>query len=574
MKNRLIKTIFIAFAITTLMASCGSALKNLKQEPLNQDVSNMPEKQSKLDKDQLKDWPHMGMISDTVPGISTQKAYDEIIKNNKGKTVIVGVLDSGVDIHHEDLADVLWKNKKEIPGNGIDDDGNGYVDDVYGWNFLGDAVHENLEFTRILKKLKPKYEGKKSDQISAADKEEYELYLSAKKEHAKKTKEAKSVVNQIETNKGQFEQTRSALLASIELLKKETDLDEITISDIENLKIDDSELQQAQSMVGMMMAQTEAETTTDVIKGFEEAEEQMKNAKEYYEDQLKYYLNLEYDGREIVGDDLNDITDTNYGNNDVTGPTEDKDDILHGTHVAGIIAAARNNNIGMDGVASNVQIMSLRAVPDGDEYDKDIALGIRYAVDNGAKVINMSFGKYFSTNPEWVIDAMKYAAKHDVLLVKAAGNDSKDLDENRVYPNDQWPGQEEEISDNVIVVGALNPTYGEKLVAPFSNYGKNSVDVFAPGSQIWATTPLDKYKFLAGTSMAAPQVAGIAALIRSYFPKLTAAQVKMVIMDSGITTDQEVIVGEKQDIRKPFSEISKSGKMANLYNALIMASKM
>lgn len=574
MKNRLIKTIFIAFAISTLMASCGSALKNLKHEPLNQDVSNLSEKQSKLDKDQLKDWPHMGMISDTVPGISSKKAYDEIIKNNKGETVIVGVLDSGVDVHHEDLVDVIWKNEKEIPGNGIDDDGNGYVDDVYGWNFLGDGVHDNLEFTRILKKLKPKYEGKSEEDISPADQEEYELYLRAEKEHAKKTKEAKGIISQIEFSQGQFEQNKSAVFESIELIEKEIDLEEVTLSDIENLETDDKQLKQAQMRVGMMMAQFEAETTADIIEGFNEAEAQMKKGKAYYKDQLKYYLNLDFDGREIIGDDVNDITDTDYGNNDVTGPTEDKDDILHGTHVGGIIAATRNNDLGMDGVAANVKLMSLRAVPDGDEYDKDIALGIRYAVDNGAKIINMSFGKYFSTNPEWVIDAMKYAAKHDVLLVKAAGNDSKDLDENRVYPNDQWPGQAEEITDNVIVVGALNPTYGEKMVAPFSNYGKTSVDVFAPGAQIWATTPLNEYEFLNGTSMAAPQVAGIAALIRSYFPKLTAVQVKEAIMYSGITTDQEVIVGEKQDIKKPFSELSKSGKMANLYNALIMASKM
>ncbi|HLS29736.1 MAG TPA: S8 family peptidase [Flavobacteriaceae bacterium] len=570
----MIKYIFVAFAITTLMASCGSALKNLKQEPLNHNVSNMPEKQAKLDKDQLKNWPHMGMISDTVPGISTKKAYDEIIKDHKGETVIVGVLDSGVDVYHEDLADVIWKNEKEIPGNGIDDDENGYVDDVYGWNFLGDAVYDNLEFTRILKKLKPKYEGKSKEDISADDLKQYELYLRAKKEHAKKTKEAKGIVSQIEFSQGQFEQNKSAIFSSIEMIEKEIDLEEITLSDIENLETDDREIKQAQTRVGMIMAQAEAETTADLIAEFNEAEEQMKRGKAYYEDQLKYYLNLDYDGREIVGDDVDDITDTDYGNSDVTGPTEDKEDILHGTHVAGIIAATRNNDIGMDGVASNVKLMSLRAVPDGDEYDKDIALGIRYAVDNGAKIINMSFGKYFSTHPEWVIDAMKYAADHDVLLVKAAGNDSKDLDKNRVYPNDQWPGQEEEITDNVIVVGALNPTYGEKMVAPFSNYGKTSVDVFAPGARIWATGPMDSYKFLDGTSMAAPQVAGVAALIRSYFPKLTAAQVKKVIMDSGITSDQEVILGEKQDIRKPFSEISKSGRMVNLYNALIMASKM
>ncbi len=574
MRNRILKTTFASFGAAALLVSCGPALKNLKHEPLKNDVSGMPEKQVKLEEEQLKDWPHMNMVSDTVPGISTKKAYEEIIKNHKGKTVIVGVLDSGVDVHHEDLVDALWINEKEIEGNGIDDDGNGYIDDIYGWNFLGDAVHDNLEFVRILKKLQPKYKGKSEEEISAADQEEYELYLSAKEEYEKEEKEANQIIKQIEQNKGQYQQTKTMLTAAVDLVKKASDLDNLTLEDIEKIESDDNDVNQAKGLLSNMMLQAGADNTEEIIKELDNADEQMESAVEYYQDKLKYHLNLEYDGREIVGDDVDDINDNVYGNNDVTGPTEDKDDILHGTHVAGIIAAVRDNDIGMDGVASNVQIMSLRAVPDGDEYDKDIALGIRYAVDNGAKIINMSFGKYFSTHPEWVNDAIKYAAEHDVLLVKAAGNDSKDLDENRVYPNDQWPGQEEEIADNVIVVGALSPSYGENLVAPFSNYGKKNVDVFAPGVQIWATTPLNKYKFLQGTSMAAPEVAGIAAVIRSYFPKLTAAQVKQVIMDSGIKTDQEVILGENQDIKKPFSEASVSGRMANLYNALIMASKM
>lgn len=574
MKNQFLKTTFASLGAAALLVSCGPALHNLKQEPLKNDVSGMPSKNVKLDKEALKDWPHMNMVSDTIPGISTKKAYEEIIKNKKGKTVIVGVLDSGVDIHHEDLKDALWINKKEIAGNGLDDDGNGYIDDVYGWNFLGDAVHDNLEFVRILKKLKPKYEGKKESEISAANKEEFALYQRAQKEYEEEKTEAEQVIQRIKQNKGQYEQTKNMLIGAVDLVKEATGLEKLTVSDIEKIETDNNDVKQAQVMLSGMMMQAGADNTDEIIEELSKADEQMESAIEYYQDKLKYHLNMDFDGRAIVGDDLMDIKDTNYGNNDVTGPTEDKDDILHGTHVAGIIAAVRDNGIGMDGVAANVEIMSLRAVPDGDEYDKDIALGIRYAVDNGAKIINMSFGKYYATHPEWVNDAIKYAAEHDVLLVKAAGNDSKDLDEHRVYPNDQWPGQDKEIADNVIVVGALSPSYGESLVAPFSNYGKKNVDVFAPGVQIWATTPLNKYKFLQGTSMAAPEVAGIAAVIRSYFPKLTAAQVKQVIMDSGITTDQEVILGENQDIRKPFKEASVSGRMANLYNALIMASKM
>ncbi|MDX1762017.1 MAG: S8 family serine peptidase, partial [Christiangramia sp.] len=269
-----------------------------------------------------------------------------------------------------------------------------------------------------------------------------------------------------------------------------------------------------------------------------------------------------------------DITDTDYGNNQVYGPEPDKENVKHGTHVAGIIAADRSNEIGLKGVSSNARILTVRAVPDGDEYDKDIALGIRYAVDNGAKVINTSFGKYFSTNPEWVIDAIKYAAKKDVLIVNAAGNEGLNLDTNRVYPNDQDPVNTTEISDNFLTVGALNYEYGSGLVANFSNYGKSNVDVFAPGTKIWSTTPNNEYEYLQGTSMASPAVAGIAAIIRGYYPQLTASEVKQVIMDSGLTTNATVIVGGDTNNTKKFQTLSSSGKMANLYNALILADQI
>jgi subtilisin family serine protease len=281
--------------------------------------------------------------------------------------------------------------------------------------------------------------------------------------------------------------------------------------------------------------------------------------------------NLKTDYRKVVGDNPNDITDIKYGNNIVFGP--DKEEARHGTHVAGIVAQVRNNNIGGDGIASNVQILTVRAVPDGDEYDKDIALGIRYAVDNGAKVINGSFGKPFSPQKQWVYDAIKYAEKKDVLIVHAAGNDAKDIDYNDNFPNDS-DDKVTEFADNMITVGALNFENGNKLVARFSNIGKINVDVFAPGVKIYATTPKNTYSFLQGTSMAAPNVAGVAALIRSYYPKLSAKQVKHILMDSGVAIESDVIVGGKPADTRPFSALSKSGKIVNAYNALQMAEKM
>jgi subtilisin family serine protease len=298
---------------------------------------------------------------------------------------------------------------------------------------------------------------------------------------------------------------------------------------------------------------------------------QLNSGIDYYSSQLDNHLNMNGKFRAVLGDDPNDLKDTNYGNNNVIGP--DKDEALHGTHVAGIIAAERDNGVGMNGIANNVKIMGVRAVPDGDEYDKDVALAIRYAVDNGAKVINTSFGKYYSPHADWVRDAIAYAGKKDVLIVNAAGNEGLDLDENTVYPNDQI-NNGEEVSDTFLTVGALNFTYGPEMIAGFSNYGKINVDVFAPGVKIYSTIPKNQYRHLQGTSMAAPNVAGVAALIRSYYPKLKAAQVKQILMNSGTPLTTSVVLGGADDNKKSFSEITTSGRMVNAYYALRMADQL
>jgi subtilisin family serine protease len=298
---------------------------------------------------------------------------------------------------------------------------------------------------------------------------------------------------------------------------------------------------------------------------------ELKAYKDQVYDMLNYNLNKDFDGRKVLGDNAEDLSTKFYGNNIVYGP--DKEQALHGTHVAGIIAQTRNNKLGGDGIANNVEIMAVRAVPNGDEYDKDIAMSIRYAVDNGAKVINGSFGKSFSPHKEWVYDAIKYAEKKDVLIVHAAGNDAKDIDVENNFPNDS-DDKKNEFADNVITVGALNYEYGEKVIAPFSNYGKLNVDVYAPGMKIYATTPNNTYKYEQGTSMASPNVAGVAALIRSYFPNLTAKQVKHILMNSGTDIDMKVEVGGSADNKKVMTDICTSGKIVNAYNAFKMAEKM
>jgi subtilisin family serine protease len=298
--------------------------------------------------------------------------------------------------------------------------------------------------------------------------------------------------------------------------------------------------------------------------------DEINDYKEYIYDQANYNLNKEFDGRKPVGDNPEDIKDKKYGNNVVY--SKDRKDSLHGTHVAGIIAQVRGNGIGGDGVAANVEILPIRAVPNGDEYDKDIALAIRYAVDNGAKVINGSFGKDYSPHKEWVWDAMKYAESKDVLLVFAAGNDGKDIDVEPSFPADT-KDKKTEISKNVLTIGALDNAYGENMIADFSNYGQKNVDIFSPGVKIYATVPDNKFKYEQGTSMASPNAAGVAALIRSYYPSLKAAQVKEIIMQSGTPINFDVVVGKNAE-KMPFSKTCVSGKIINAYNALKLADKL
>ena len=419
-------------------------------------------------------------------GMFTEKAY-KFLKKKKSKTVIVGVIDSGVDIEHEDLKGQIWINEGEIPGNGIDDDNNGYIDDVHGWNFLGNEKGEHvnearLEKTRILAQLSAKYEG--IDPNSIDQDEEFKLYLKVKEE--------------VEAGRAQFEQ-----------------------------------------YMGMI-------------------DQLPPDAQEYIRAQMDYNLNVDFDDRSLIGDDQNDFTDTQYGNNDVEGP-----DALHGTHVSGIIGALRGNDLGGDGVAENVKIMVLRAVPNGDEFDKDIALAVRYAVDNGAMVINMSFGKAYSPHQKEVYEAFKYADERGVLLIHAAGNDAKDIDVEPNYPTSMYSFQTEPL-DHFVTIGASTKNKGAEMVASFSNYGAKGVDVFAPGFEIWNSVPQSEYMNLQGTSMAAPMVAGAAAMLKSYYPSLSMKEIKDALYSSSV----------KYPKVEGFADKSVTGGVINIYNAAKVCKKL
>lgn len=543
-------------------------------------------------KDKPKEnWQNLDLQRDGVMGISTERAY-ELLKGKKSTTVLVSVLDGGVDEEHEDLKSVIWKNTVEIAGNNIDDDKNGYVDDVYGWNFLGSSIgsvrYDNLEVVRLVRHLQDKYASVvNSTPLSEQDRKEFTHYKKMVTDYMTRLENARNGHQSFAVIKKVTEEIVAKIGKPVPTLKDFSRYDAANEIEAKVLKALKSEMKKEPNY-------------TLVKKDIDEAHK-------YYSSHVNYHLNIDFDPRDSVKDDYSNAFERKYGNSDITGP-----DAEHGTHVAGIIAAVRGNGKGINGIADNVRIMGVRTVPDGDERDKDVANAIRYAVDNGAKVINMSFGKGYVWNKIAVDSAVKYAAAKDVLLVHAAGNDGKNTDVEVNYPNRiygdiapvnsslldlQTTAKQNSMSsgrsialpkmirdttrfslptaENWIEVGASGWTNNENLVADFSNYGKRTVDLFAPGVQINSTVPGSKYEPNDGTSMASPVVAGLAALIRSYYPSLTAVQVKDIIMKSVTKVNHKVKIREEGSSRKvTLNEISISGGVVNAYNAIQLASKI
>jgi|TARA_B110000238_G_scaffold88551_1_gene97255 subtilisin family serine protease len=560
------KKSFIGYALLAfILVGCVVAKKVIIAPVFNQ-ILTIPAKKIALTAVEMKTWSHADIEKDSIAGMSLEKAY-KFLKGKKGQEVIVAIADSGVDVEHEDLRNVVWINDKEIKGNNKDDDGNGYIDDVFGWNFLGNAAGEivnadQLEITRIVKIGREKFGDKKASEIKEVDKEAYQEYLKLNIEFLATIAEKKY---EIKENEGTLINLKR-IQEDFDAIKKFAQKDSLTETVLANLEPPTLTLIMQVNNVQNILKQDMSET------GLKEYYNQLMNHTKEIKKAIKGY-DLDLNVRESLGDDLYNITDVFYGNNNVIG---NKDLEKHGTHVAGIVAALRNNNLGAVGVANNVKLMTVRVVPGGDEHDKDVALGIRYAVDNGAKIINTSFGKRFSPNKEWVYEALKYAESNDVLIVNAAGNDGKDMDVRKSYPTDS-DDLVTELTSNVITIGASSLYYNEKLPADFSNYGKLNVDVFAPGVDIYATTPKDTYEPLSGTSMAAPSTTGVAALIRSYYPALSAKEVKYVLMTSGVKINFKVIKPGSQSQESPegqmvlFADLSVSGRIVNAYNALKLA---
>lgn len=482
-------------------------------------------------------WYNLDQVSDSVMGTGVEKAYSELLAGKEPvKIVTVAVIDGGVDINSDDLEGVIWVNEDETPGDSIDNDNNGYIDDINGWNFLGNAKgeninYENYEFTRLVK-LGP----------------DNERYQSAKalydEEMAKRIKEREQI--------SKFD---TRLTNAKKIIKEKTGIEVTCGKDLDSIVSDDKMLNTA---VTFLKGRYDAGFTD---KWFIE----YKNRNTEF---FKYYLNLKFDPRSIIGDNPQDINDRSYGNADVIGPRAN-----HGTCVAGIIAGKRNNGFGVDGVASSVRIMVVRTTPNGDERDKDVALGIRYAVDNGADIINMSFGKAISPEQVFVNDAIRYAEEKGVLIVHAAGNSADNIDDVVHYPTDVYLDNKE--ATNMINVGASSLVKGDSLACFFSNYGKKHVDIFAPGHNIVSLDTCNTYSLHSGTSQAAPVVTGIAAVLLSYYPDLTPQDIITILMKSSTDLKKEKVFlpdedgGEKKKVK--FGELSRSGGIVNMYNALKMA---
>lgn len=512
-----------------------------------------------------KDW-FFGSPGETYNGISIQKAYTEILKNKTPKSVVVAVIDSGIDIDHEDLKENIWTNPGEIPGNGIDDDKNGYVDDVHGWSFLGNADGQNVaqdsyEATRVFAALRYKYENANPANLNKKQKAEYDDYVKAKEIVEKETNKAKM-------NLSQLDMVEQKVMSSLDELEKSIAGRTFDKNTLDSLNTEGNYLLTLSKNLSVEYLSDPNITSIADIKSI--ISEEIAQDRRDPSNKVNISYNPDFDPRKtIVKDNYADPYEKYYGNNDVKGP-----DPLHGTHVGGIIGAMRNNGLGSDGITPNVKLMSVRAVPDGDERDKDVANAIRYAVDNGATVINMSFGKGFSPEKSVVDEAVQYAAKKDVLLVHAAGNAGDNNDATPTYPNDTYRKKsgflckKHKTAKNWVTVGALNYKKGINTIAPFSNYGLSQVDLFAPGMMIYSTTPENTYAPLQGTSMAAPVVAGVAATIRSVYPSLTAEQVKEVLINSVNKINEEVVIPGGSGDKSAFSKLCVSGGIVNLYKAL------
>lgn len=521
--------------------------------------------------DFLTDWFLRDPETDKVQGLSVEKAYATVLKGKPSRTITVAVIDSGIDFDHEDLKDVMWTNPKEIAGNGIDDDKNGYIDDIHGWSFIGgktgNVTKDTYEVTREYVRLKGKYGNLAENDVPAKSKDEFAYWLKIKAAYTEARDQNETDAKSCLDILAQYDQFHRGLTSAIDFVKSEYKVSTITSQLVDTLK-GGAKTRAAQSILKFVYENEGPEA--DVEKFSAELKDVIESNREVcdnYKNAIEYGYNPEFDPRSIVGDNYANTEERFYGSPDVKGTFP-----AHGTEVAGVIGANRQNDLGIKGIADNVRIMAIRAVPNGDERDKDIANAIRYAVDNGAKIINMSFGKDWSPQKDAVDKAVRYADSKGVLMIHAAGNDDDNNDVKPSYPTPVY--KDGKTAALWIEVGASSWGADSTLAAEFSNYGKKVVNVFAPGVHMHSTAPNNTYDDVDGTSFASPATAGVAALVMSYFPNLTPVQVKEVLVKSSRKFDNLMVKKSDKTGLVKFSELSSSGGLLNAYEAVKLAQSM
>ncbi len=538
------KAHLVLFAVFFLITACSSTSNTIDNS--STETEDTASEVNESPKTAPTDWHHLSSDSEFI-GAGTEKTYSEILSNRTpSKKVIVAIIDSGTDIEHEDLAGNIWVNEDEIPENGIDDDKNGYVDDIHGWNFIGGKDGRNVdkdtyELTRVYLKLREKFIGKTPSDLSTQEQKDYDYYQTIKAEFEEKRAEAKANFENLQNIKEAIEGAKNIF--------KVSSIDSVSNKELELNYNDGPYRKQAKQVI-------------KYFRDLDVNEEDINDAYKQFDKMYNYAYNPEFNPRDIVGDDFEDLENRFYGNNDVEGPRSD-----HGSHVAGIAGAIRNNDLGMNGIADYVSLMIVRTVPDGDERDKDVANAIRYAVENGADIINMSFGKAYSPRKFYVDEAFKYADENDVLLVTGAGNSAENIDSTFSYPNKFY--EDGGMMQNFLSVGASSWMGDSLLAADFSNYGTR-VDLFAPGVDIYSSTPDDTYESFDGTSMASPAVAGAAALLMSYYPDLNAQQIKTILLET-VTKPSNIVYKPGSDQGIPFSNLSSTGGILNIFEAFKLA---
>lgn len=489
---------------------------------------------------QLKsDWYNQSFVSGVSAGAEVDDALSRI-GDRPLDTIIVAVIDDGVDIFHEDFEGKIWTNNDEIPDNGLDDDGNGYIDDVNGWNFLGNPEGENIknetiELTRLYRDYSKRFGNRDASTIAKNEEKDYQKYLIFKNDF-------ENELGAIEAEFSEYAQLAALYKGAQAFYFEQVGVDSLSKEQLEKWSPESPDGEQVKNF--LILAEREG-LSTYLVDG-----------EAYFERFLDYNLNIDYDPRSLVNESELPV---GYGNNMVWA-----EDPAHGTHVAGIIGAVRSNDIGVDGIAPNALIMPIRAVPGGDERDKDVALAIRYAVDNGAKVINMSFGKSYSPEKELVYEAIKYAVSNDVLLVHAAGNDASDNDLFVNYP-DGTLGKKKN-AKSLLTVAAGNFEPNAFYLSEFSNYGRKTVDIIAPGVEIRSLAPENKTKSQSGTSMAAPVVSGVAALVWGLDSSLSAKKLKSILIQSSNDLGALMVEVDKQEL--PLSKFLRNPAVISAENAV------